>query len=242
MSPWAAMWASIRSRTRRQPLVGLGDGGVEVVGEAGARPIDGREPAGEGDAVGGEERRQVDVAAAGPADELQRWLASGVSSGAHLVDGAVECADLVEPPEDVHASVAARHPRVAANGEVHVASGASQLVGELHPGGRGADDEHAAVGELAGVPVAGRGELFDGRVEPGGDRGIDGWSHQPVAITTLAACQLPRSVATSKPSPWRRRCSTVVCGSIGASNDWPYAARNAATSAAVMKPSGCPPE
>ena len=163
------MWPSIRSRTRLKPPVGLGDVGVEVVGEADARPIDGREPAGEGDAVGGE-RRQVDFAAVGPADELQRWLALGLSSGAHLVDGAVERADLLEPPEDVLASVAARHARVAADGEVHVASGASQLVGELHAGGRGADDEHATVGELAGVAVAGRGELFDRRVESRGDR------------------------------------------------------------------------
>ena len=74
----------------------------------------------------------------------------GLGDRAHLVDGAVERADLFEPPEDVLASVAARHARVAADGEVHLASGASQLVGELHPGGRGADDEHATGRELAG--------------------------------------------------------------------------------------------
>ena len=54
-----------------QAPVGLGGVGVEIVGEGHARPVDGREPAGEGDAVGGE-RREVDFAAGGPSNELQR--------------------------------------------------------------------------------------------------------------------------------------------------------------------------
>src|SRR5438067_11349058 len=92
-----------------QPLVGMGDGGGEVVGKADARPLNGCEPTGEHDAVGGE-RCKIDVAAVCPPDELQRRLPSSVSDGAHLVDRAVKRADPFEPPEDVHAPRVARHP------------------------------------------------------------------------------------------------------------------------------------
>src|SRR4051794_35869258 len=102
-----------------QAMVGLSDVDLEVIREAGARPIDGREPAGEGDAVV-EERRKIDFTTVGPTDELQRWLAQRVCRGVHLVDVAVERADLVEPAEDVSAAVTAEHACVAANREVHV--------------------------------------------------------------------------------------------------------------------------
>ena len=147
--PWAAMWPSIRSRTRRSRWSawrwwcrGRRRSWRCVRRRTSARPV-------RRDAAAASVARSTSPPSV-PSDELQRWLAPGVSSGAHLVDGAVERADPVEPPEDVHASIAAWHAGVAADGEVHLASGAAQLVGELHPGGRGADDEHAAVGELAG--------------------------------------------------------------------------------------------
>ena len=81
----------------------------------------------------------------GPADELQRGFVAGGDRVGQLVDGAVEAADALQPPEDVHPAVAARHAGVAADGEHDVTSGVGQLVGELHAGGRGADHEHAAV-------------------------------------------------------------------------------------------------
>ena len=104
----------------------------------------------------------------GPAGQLHRALPAGPCRVGDLVDGPGERADLVEPPPDVDAPVAPREPAVAADGQHHVATGAGELVGELHAGGGGADDQDATVGELVGVAVRRGGDLSEGWVEPGG--------------------------------------------------------------------------
>ena len=63
---------------------------------------------------------------------------------AHLVDRARRAAGALEPPVDVHAAVAARHPVVPADGQDDLATRGGELVGDLDAGGRRPDDEHAA--------------------------------------------------------------------------------------------------
>ena len=63
----------------------------------------------------------------------------------------------------------------------------AQLVGELDAGGRRADDQHAPVGERVGVAVGGRDQLVDAAARSPATAGTAGRSHQPVAMTTLAA-------------------------------------------------------
>ena len=92
------------------------------------------------------------------ADELHRGLVPGGARVGHLVDRPRQPAGVVEPPEDVHPAVAPRHPGVPADREDDLPPGAVQLVGDLHAGRRGAHDEDAAGGELAGVAVAVRGQ------------------------------------------------------------------------------------
>ena len=55
----------------------------------------------------------------------------------------LEQAHLALPVEAVLAAIAARQPRVMADGERHLTPCAPQLVGELDAGRGGADDEHA---------------------------------------------------------------------------------------------------
>ena len=47
----------------------------------------------------------------------------------------------------------------------HLAAGAGELVGELHPGGGGADHEHSPGRQLCGVAVRGGRQDVDARVE-----------------------------------------------------------------------------
>ena len=61
----------------------------------------------------------------------------------HLVDRARQPPGRLEPPEQVHPPVAAGHPGVPADRQDHVAAGPGELVGDLHPGRGGADDEDA---------------------------------------------------------------------------------------------------
>ena len=160
---------------------------------------------------------------------------------ANVVDGPVEGADHVEPPEDVHAAVAPRHAAVAADGERHLAAAGAQLVGELHAGGRRADDEHAAVGELFGTPVRGGNDLVDaGREVTGAVR--DRRSVAPpgrddhVVGTELTLVGRDEEAVAVPVEP--------LHGGVledGASNDMAYRPKNVATSGAAMNPSGSGP-
>ena len=135
-----------------------------------AVPVDPDQPAREPHA-GGLQRDQVEVAAVGPADQLQGRLPPGLLGVGHLVDRLGEGAHLVEPPEDVEAAVAARDPRVVAGREGDVASGAGELVGQLDAGGGGAHHQHAALRKLVGVAVGAGRELGDRGGKPVGGAG-----------------------------------------------------------------------
>ena len=60
---------------------------------------------------------------------------------------------LPEPALDVQAAVRARHADVLADAKRHVAAAASDLVRELYPRRRRADDEHTAIIELVGASI-----------------------------------------------------------------------------------------
>ena len=109
---------------------------------------------------------------------------------------------------------------MAADGQHDVATGAGELVGDLHAGGGGADDQDAAVGELVGVAVRRRGDLRDGPVEPGGHgrhAGLvapPGGDHDVGGRATRAS-----SVRTAKPPSARSRERTGLCSWTGAAKE-----------------------
>ena len=149
-------------------------------------------------------------------DELQRRLAAGVDGVVDVVDRAVERSDRVEPPEHVQASVRARHPAVAADGEGDLATVASELVGELHAGGRGADDEDAAVGDVVRTSVSSGIDLVDRARKPcsaGGQRRTVAPSggYHDIAGPVSASVGLDHESLAVRAS----RC-TVVCWRTGA--------------------------
>ena len=121
------------------------------------------DPADQADADG-LQRQQVERRAVRATDELQRRLVAGVMGVGHRVDGAVQGADPAEPPEHVHAAIAARHPAVAADGERDVTPGEAQLVGELDTGRRRPDDEDAARRDVPGTAIGARREVGGGEV------------------------------------------------------------------------------
>ena len=90
-----------------------------------------------------------------------RWRARTMSSSASYA--LVEDAGGVGPPEDVAAAVGARHPDVLADGQRDVATAAMDLLGELDPGGRRPDDQHAAVVQIVGAAIRLRGHGRDRR-------------------------------------------------------------------------------
>ena len=96
------------------------------------------------------ERVEVERSALGSADQLRRRNVAGPDEIVDRVVALVEHAGGFHPPEDVAASIGARHPHVLADGQRDLSSAAVDLVGELHAGGRSPDDEHPGVVELVG--------------------------------------------------------------------------------------------
>jgi hypothetical protein len=82
------------------------------------------------------QRPQVEVAVAHlwvlAAYQLERVLPSRRVAVWRVIDRAGETAGGLQPPEDIHASVASRHPDVPTDGKDHLAPGAGQFVGDLH--------------------------------------------------------------------------------------------------------------
>ena len=66
----------------------------------------------------------------------------------------VENSELLEPPNEVVAAIAARQARGLADREKYAAAGAVQLLGDLRAGRAGADHKHGAVRKLLRVEVA----------------------------------------------------------------------------------------
>src|SRR5690606_13439391 len=110
------------------------------------------EPADELDAALGQ-RVLIERRALGRADELRRRHAARADDIVDLVVALVEDADGVEPPLDIEPAIRARHPDMLADGEDHTPPRAPDLVRELQPRRGRADDEHAAVVELARIAV-----------------------------------------------------------------------------------------
>ena len=134
------------------------------------------------------ERVEVDVAAVGRAGELQRRHAARAHDVVDLVVALVVHARGVHPPVDVPAAIARGTRTCSPTASVTGAPGALDLVGELHAGGRRADDQHAAVVELAGVAVLHRRQRRDRRAAaPARKRARWAMLHAPVASTTRPA-------------------------------------------------------
>src|SRR5690606_11995130 len=86
------------------------------------------------------ERVQIERRALGRPDELRRRHAPRADDVVDRVVALVENADGVEPPLNVEPAVDARQPDVLADCEDHPPPRALDLVRELQPGRRGADD------------------------------------------------------------------------------------------------------
>ncbi len=121
---------------------------------------DRRQPADEAGAPIGQDV-EIEVGAIGGAGDLRRGDVAGADQVVDLVVALVESTDAVEPPHDVVAPIGPRQPDVFAHGHGDVASGAEDLVGELHAGRRRADDEHPARPQLLGTLVLERVHLVD---------------------------------------------------------------------------------
>ena len=96
------------------------------------------------------QRVEVDRASLRGADELGRGEMAGADDVVERVVPLVEDACCVGPPEDVAAAVGPGHPDVFADGQRDVATAAMDLLGELYPGGRRPDDQHATEVQVVG--------------------------------------------------------------------------------------------
>jgi len=63
---------------------------------------------------------------------LERVLPSGRVAVWRVIDRTGETTGGLEPPEDIPASVASRHPGVPTDGKDHLAPCADEFVGDLH--------------------------------------------------------------------------------------------------------------
>ena len=99
------------------------------------------------------QRVEVERRALGRADELQRRHPRARDDVVDFIVALVEHAGGIHPPLDVLAAIDARRANVLADRQRHRPAGALDLVGELHAGRRRADDQNAAVLELAGIAI-----------------------------------------------------------------------------------------
>ena len=145
--------------------------------------IDAGEPADQPDAAVGQ-GIEIQRAPLGRADELERGDPARPLDVVDLVVALVEHAGGIHPPLDVAAAVGPGCADVLAHGQRDRSARAVDLVGELDPGRRGADHEHAAVLELIGVAVVDRRERADRGGSASASLGTHGTLHAPVASTT----------------------------------------------------------
>ena len=210
--PVASMWSSIRASSRREPLVGGGRGVA-----AGRRRTSGASPS---TPVSRPVRRtpsrcergEVDVAVVVAADELQRAFVARLGRVAHLVD---------RPSRTCRSGRATTRCPCPGSGE---APGCDGRRPARRRGRRGRARRRSAPrwrrrrrraparpGSRSGLAVGARGDLGDRRIEAvARSRARAGWSHQPVAITTLRAAHVVSEVRTVKPSSARDELADVV--------------------------------
>ena len=131
------------------------------------------------------ERVEIERRALGRAHQLRRRQPARARQIVDLVVALVPHARAVHPPQHVAAAIGARQPHVLADRQRDGPPGLVDLRGELQAGGRWADDEHAAFGQLAGVAVVERRELRDRRPAPRRARTAR-WARlqAPLAMTT----------------------------------------------------------
>ena len=122
---------------------------------------------------------EVDVAVVGAADQLERRLAAGRDRVGHLVDRAVEACRCARATRRCPCPGSGAAGGCGCRRRARRRGRPGQLVGELDAGGRGADDEHAAVGQLRRVAVGRRRDLGDGRRRGGG-----AWPGRPAGRTS----------------------------------------------------------
>ena len=125
----------------------------------------------------------------GSTDQLHRRFVAGGHRVGHLVDGAVEAADALEPPEDVHAAVAAGQSGVAADGKNDVAAGAGSSSASCTPVAEAPTTSTPPAGSASGLRYAAGVTWAMPGSRPLAIAGTAGRSHQPVAITTSPARQ-----------------------------------------------------
>ena len=152
--------------------VGVGDEVGQATRELGHVARDSHQLARHADTLA-DERVDVEGTTFGASHELERRQSTSPREVLDLLVSFVELTDRVHPPVDVVAAVRARQSDVVADREGHVSPAALQLVGDLGPRGRSADDEHVAARELRRIAVLEGGELIDP------ERNVGGHGRQP---------------------------------------------------------------
>ena len=142
--------------------VGGGRGRHQVVVEPGLAIADVEQAADHAHALVGQ-AVQIEGDAARVADQLQRRLVTRDGRVVDLFQRLVEQAHPVEPPEHVVPAIVAWHAGVATDRNRDRPAGTMDFVRQLDAGGRGAHDEHAALGKVRRAPVVPRYELPDVR-------------------------------------------------------------------------------
>jgi hypothetical protein len=140
------------------PPVGVARGRGQILRQQRAAPVEPLQPPDDLDAEPAQHGEIELLAAVRPGERHARSRLGGDRVG-HLVDRAVEVAELLQPVPDVLAAVAARHTRVTADCEHDAAVRAAQLGGDLLAARPRADDEDAAGPERLRVPVTARVQL-----------------------------------------------------------------------------------
>ncbi len=104
---------------------------------------------------------QVQGRALRRADQLRRRQPSRAREVVDLVVALIPDTGRVHPPQHVAAPIGPRQPDVLADRERHRPARAMDLVSQLNPGGRRADNQHAAGGKLARISIVERREALD---------------------------------------------------------------------------------
>ena len=147
------------------------------------------------------QRCEIDVRAVRPAGKLQRRLTHGRVRVGQIAGPLGEHAHPIHPPEDIAPTPVARHPRMSADGQRHIASAAAQLVGDLDAGSGGADDEHAALGKRSGRTVLRGMQVEHTRVDCAGNARDEG----QIALTGGDDDRAGTPAAAARASRGRRR-------------------------------------
>ncbi len=124
----------------------------EIVREREGGAVDAREPAVEPHPVP-RELPQIDVAPAIAAGHVVVGLLARRGPLRVLLDRQVVMPHVVQPGDDVPATVEARHARRITDREVHLTPRQVQILGDLRTRLAGADDEHRAIRQHGGVAV-----------------------------------------------------------------------------------------